>query len=68
MRELSRISLQTFSKKIQKNDHSISNESSQTENGNMEQADYWSQESVEYLFDNKIWLPGFVRLEVLIVR
>ena len=68
MRELSRISLQTFLKKIQKNDHSISNESSQTENGNMEQADCWSQESLEYLFDNKIWLPGFVRLKFLIVQ
>lgn len=67
MRELSKISLQTLLKIIQKNDHSISNESSQTENGNMEQ-DCWSQESLEYLFDNKIWLPGFVRLEFLIVK
>ena len=50
---------------IQKTDHSISKRTRQTENKSMEEADEWSQECLEYLFDNKIWLPVFVRSEFL---
>ena len=43
-------------------------ESHKTEDENMEQAAEWSQECLEYLFDNKIFLPGVVRSESFIVQ
>ena len=39
----------------------MSEQSRQNENGNSDEVDDWSQDCLEYLFDNKIWLPGFVR-------
>ena len=47
---------------------SISENTDQTQHANMNAADDWSEECLEYLFDNKIWLPGLVRLELLIVQ
>ena len=41
----------------------MSEQSRQNENENMDEVDDWSQDCLEYLFDNKIWLPGFVRSE-----
>ena len=29
----------------------------------MYKPDDWSQDCLEYLFDNKVWLPGIVRAE-----
>ena len=42
-------------------DTTIFKGSYETDNENTEQADDWSQECLEYLFDNKIWFPDFVR-------
>ena len=36
-------------------------EESQDTDENMEQPCDWSQECLEYFFDNKIWFPDFVR-------
>ena len=52
-------------KNIQKTDHSISEKTHQTEKKLTEEDDEWSQECLEYLFDNKIWFPVFVRSEFL---
>ena len=41
-------------------------QSRQNEDENIDEADDWSQDCLEYLFDNKLWLPGFVRTEGLI--
>ena len=46
---------------IKRGDVPMSHENYQAENLNMDNAD-WSEESLEFLFDNKIWQPGFVRL------
>ena len=35
--------------------------SNECDNEKMEQVDDWSQECLEFLFDNKIWFPDFVR-------
>ena len=35
----------------------------QDESENFDEADGWTQECLEYLFNNKIWLPDFVRSE-----
>ena len=40
---------------------SISQKIDQTQHGNLNEADDWSEECLEYLFDNKIWFPSFVR-------
>ena len=32
----------------------------------MKKPDDWSQDCLEYLFDNKVWLPGIVRAESVI--
>ena len=50
---------------IQKTDDSIAEKTHQTEKKLTEEADEWSQEWLEYLFDNKIWFPVFVRSEFL---
>ena len=52
-------------KNIQKTDHSIAEKTHETEKKLSEEADEWSQEWLEYLFDNKIWFPVFVRSEFL---
>ena len=52
---------------IKKIDESITKESHQTQDENNLQDDDWSQECLEYLFENKIWHPGFVRSESLII-
>ena len=44
-------------------DGSISKRSHQTENETIDQDDIWTDECLEYLFNNKIWLPDFVRSE-----
>lgn len=49
-------------------DPSISQEYHRAQNMDMDQNEDWSEESVEYLYENKIWLPGFVRSEPLITR
>ena len=36
----------------------------QNENENRDEDDDWSQDCLEYLFDNKIWLPGIVRSQL----
>ena len=41
----------------------MSEHSRQNENENTDEGDDWPQDSLEYLFDNKLWLPGFVRSE-----
>ena len=41
----------------------MSEDSRQNENENTDEGDDWSEDSLEYLFDNKLWLPGFVRSE-----
>ena len=41
----------------------MSEHSRQNENENTDEGDDWSQDCLEYLFDNKIWLPGYVRSE-----
>ena len=33
----------------------------QSDNEKMYKADDWSDECLEYLYNRKIWLPGFVR-------
>ena len=35
----------------------------QNESENFDEADGWTRECLEYLFNNKIWLPDFVRSE-----
>ena len=40
---------------------SISKKSHQTRNEDIDQADDWKDECLEYFFNNKIWLPDFVR-------
>ena len=40
---------------------SISENTDETQHVNMNVADDWSEECLEYLFDNKIWFPDFVR-------
>ena len=44
-------------------DTSISIKYSKTVNENMAKADNWSNECLEHLFNNKIWLPDFVGSE-----
>ena len=44
-------------------ENSLSQQSRQTENENFAEDDDWSQDCLEYFFDNKIWLPDFVRSE-----
>ena len=41
----------------------MSEHSRQNENENTDEGDDWSQDCLEYFFDNKIWLPDFVRSE-----
>ena len=43
--------------------NSMSQQSRENENENIDEVDDWSQDCLEYLFDKKIWLPGFVRSE-----
>ena len=52
---------------IKKIDQSIMGASHQTQNEYDVQDDDWSQECLEYLFENKIWHPGIVRSESLII-
>ena len=44
-------------------DVSSSKKSHQTKNEDIDQADDWTDECLEYFFNNKIWLPDFVRSE-----
>ena len=37
--------------------------SQESESAIMSKPDDWSQDCLEYLFDNKVWLPGIVRPE-----
>ena len=45
-------------------ENSMSEHSRQNENENTDEGDDWSQDCLEYLFDNKIWLPGLVRSQL----
>ena len=42
-------------------DGSISGISHLTDNENIDQADDWGPDCLEYLFNKKIWLPDLVR-------
>ena len=55
--------LQKTRLKIKEIENSMSEHSRQNENENTDEGDDWSQDSLEYLYDNKIFLPGFVRSE-----
>ena len=44
-------------------DVSISKKNHRTQNEDIDQADDWTDECLEYFFNNKIWLPDFVRSE-----
>ena len=46
---------------IQETNHLAFKSTHQTEIKRMNEADEWSQECLEYLFDNNIWLPVIVR-------
>ena len=42
------------------NENQNMGKSDQNENQNMGKSDCWSEECLEYFFNNKIWLPDFV--------
>lgn len=46
-------------------ENSISKKNHKTDNQNMNEGADWSQESLEYLFNNKIWLPNIVSHEII---
>ena len=47
---------------------SISKKRYQTENSNIDKPDDWTEEDLQYLFNQKIWLPDFVRSVIICNR
>ena len=53
---------------IQMSDISISTKNQTIVDKNMVKTDDWSNECLEHLYNNKIWLPDFVRSEKIRTR